>query len=310
MNIAATSRPQPRASILINNYNYAHFLSEAIDSAIGQDYPSVEVIVVDDGSTDGSREIIASYGPRIIAVFQANSGQAAAFNAGFGVSTGDFVCFLDADDRFAPGKLRAIAELYRDNPGAAWCFHPLSYFGDAHPDSQPDLDGQVVAIDSRESMRRGRLTAPSTATSGLTFRRELLARVLPMPTEIAITSDNFLKFAAFALAPGLFIRSPLAEQRIHGSNAYTGRPRASALRGRIALQTARHLADRFPHIRRFASGHLAHGVGQLITAASFDADARTVMREYAARLPLDERLSLVARLGWSVARGMVRRLTR
>src|SRR5713226_5859186 len=86
------------ASIIVNNYNYGRFLKDAIDSALHQSYPGVEVIVVDDGSTDHSREIIASYGDRIIPVLKENGGQASAFNAGFSQSRGKVIFFLDSDD--------------------------------------------------------------------------------------------------------------------------------------------------------------------------------------------------------------------
>lgn len=88
-----------RVSIIINNYNYERFLSEAIDSAINQNYQNTEVIVVDDYSTDNSRDVIASYGDKIIPVYhQENGKQAAAFNSGFAVSKGEIIIFLDADD--------------------------------------------------------------------------------------------------------------------------------------------------------------------------------------------------------------------
>ena len=70
-------------SIIVNNYNYQRFLTEAIDSALKQTYCNTEVIVVDDGSTDGSLEIIASYGRRIIPLLKGNGGQNSALNAGF-----------------------------------------------------------------------------------------------------------------------------------------------------------------------------------------------------------------------------------
>ncbi len=82
---------KPLASILINNYNYGRFLHEAIDSALSQTYPHTEVIVVDDGSTDNSREIIASYEDQIIPVLKENGGQASALNAGFAASRGEIV---------------------------------------------------------------------------------------------------------------------------------------------------------------------------------------------------------------------------
>src|SRR5579863_1287385 len=99
-------------SIIINNYNYGRFLREAIDSALCQDYPNTEVVVVDDGSDDYSRDIILSYGDRVRPVLKENGGQASALNAGAAVSQGDVICFLDSDDIFYPEKVSKILEAF------------------------------------------------------------------------------------------------------------------------------------------------------------------------------------------------------
>src|SRR5882757_8265902 len=99
-------------SVIINNYNYGRFLGAAIGSALDQDHPAVEVVVVDDGSTDDSRAIIAGYGDRLVAVLKHNGGQGSAFNAGVAASRGEILCFLDADDWFLPGKLRRVVEVF------------------------------------------------------------------------------------------------------------------------------------------------------------------------------------------------------
>src|SRR5437016_4869848 len=101
----------PLATIVIDNYNYAQFLREAIDSALAQTYSPFEVVVVDDGSTDGSRAIIESYGSRIKSLFKTNGGQGSAFNAGFAASNGSVVCFLDADDILLPSALETVVNL-------------------------------------------------------------------------------------------------------------------------------------------------------------------------------------------------------
>src|SRR6516164_3747657 len=103
-----------RASIIINSYNYARFLGQAIDSALEQTYPYTEVIVVDDGSTDDSRAVLTGYGDRVRAVIKDNGGQASAFNAGLRVSRGEVVFFLDSDDALLSTAVARAVELFRD----------------------------------------------------------------------------------------------------------------------------------------------------------------------------------------------------
>src|SRR5690349_17748203 len=106
----------PLVSIIITNYNYSNFLAQAIDSALGQRYHAVEIIVVDDGSTDNSRHVINCYGKRILPIFKENRGQGSAINAGFYQSHGDIVIFLDADDILLPDTVQLIADTYRKKP--------------------------------------------------------------------------------------------------------------------------------------------------------------------------------------------------
>src|ERR1700735_1672544 len=91
-----------RFSIIIPNYNYGPFVGNAIQSALDVDWPNVEVIVVDDGSTENSRAVIEAFGTRITAIFQANSTHRVACNMGFAQSTGDAIIFLDSDDMLLP----------------------------------------------------------------------------------------------------------------------------------------------------------------------------------------------------------------
>ena len=103
----------PFFSVLICNYNYERFVGDAIRSALAQAYPRdrFEVIVIDDGSTDGSRDVLAGFAgtPGFRAILQENRGQSAAFEAGVLVAKGDYVCLLDSDDLYLPGKLGAVA---------------------------------------------------------------------------------------------------------------------------------------------------------------------------------------------------------
>src|SRR5467141_373699 len=112
---------RPLVSILISNHNYADFLPDAIESCLSQSYKKLEVIVCDDGSTDGSRGILEGYrslGAPIGVIYQANGGQSLALNAAFQESTGDIICLLDADDVFMPDKVRRVVEAFAAAPDA------------------------------------------------------------------------------------------------------------------------------------------------------------------------------------------------
>ena len=98
--------PPVVVSIVIPVFNGAQYLGEAIQAALGQDHPDVEVIVVDDGSTDATADVVATF-PTVRYVRQDNSGPAAARNAGIGASHGSFLTFCDSDDRFRPTKVSA-----------------------------------------------------------------------------------------------------------------------------------------------------------------------------------------------------------
>jgi glycosyltransferase involved in cell wall biosynthesis len=106
-------------SIVIDNYNYDRFVCAAIDSALSQSYQPVEVIVVDDGSTDQSRDLINRFGDQISTILQDNGGQASALNAGFARSQGEIVIFLDADDILLPHAVQTAVDAFTAQPDIA-----------------------------------------------------------------------------------------------------------------------------------------------------------------------------------------------
>jgi glycosyltransferase involved in cell wall biosynthesis len=255
---------QPLVSILINNYNYGDYLGDAIDSALAQTYAPIEVIVVDDGSTDHSDQILAAYHDRVTVVKQANGGQAAAFNTGFAQSRGEIICFLDADDWFAPDKVMQVVTRLQADPALGWCFHALAMWHVQTGERvNTSVTGRSGVYDIRQPMQRGKLTGYlpiNVATSGLCFRRSLLQQLLPMPEMIRITSDDYLKYAAFGLTAGDVVLADLATQRLHGNNAYTARDDRRSLRGHIHLLTAYWLAVHFPTLCRFSDNLFATGL--------------------------------------------------
>jgi glycosyltransferase involved in cell wall biosynthesis len=215
---------RPLASIVINNYNYDRFLGEAIESALGQTYANVEVIVVDDGSTDSSLEILETYSERVLLVRKANGGQASAINAGFAAAQGAVICFLDADDVLRPSAIHCAVESLRrrDAVKAHWPVLEIDVAGNptggVRPvDPLPDGDCRAVIVrDGPEVLRY-------PPTSGNAWSREFLGRVLPLP-ELEIYrfggSDAYLSTLAPLFGPICRINEPQTLYRLHGSNNY------------------------------------------------------------------------------------------
>lgn len=215
----------PLVSVIVNNYNYGRFLGDAIDSALDQTYENIEVIVVDDGSTDESRDVIERYDDRIIPVLKENGGQASAFNAGFAASQGDVVIFLDADDILLPTA--AGLALERFGPRVVKVHWPLLRANDAMEKTGQQIPAEdLPAGDFRQStFRDGPAASLSPPTSGNAWARDFLERVLPMPeAEHPVGADGYL----YGLVPAFGIiervRTPQGIYRIHDVNNYHGMP--------------------------------------------------------------------------------------
>ena len=108
----------PTVTVLIDTYNYARFVGRAIESALQQEYdgPPIQVLVVDDGSTDDTADVVRRYGSQVEYIPKSNGGQASALNVGFREARGEIVCLLDGDDYFYPGKVQRVADAFRNRP--------------------------------------------------------------------------------------------------------------------------------------------------------------------------------------------------
>lgn len=120
----------PLVSILIPSYNSAAFVAETVDSVLAQSYPNIEIIVVDDGSTDDSVKILQQYGNRITLIPQANGGLASARNRGLRAASGEFLALLDADDICEPGRLAAQVACLQQCPDAVLCCTDFAAYSD------------------------------------------------------------------------------------------------------------------------------------------------------------------------------------
>jgi len=238
---------RPLVSIVVDNYNYAAFLREAIDSALAQTYGNVEVIVVDDGSTDGSSDVIESYGNRIAAIFKENGGQASAFNAGFEASHGEIVCFLDADDVLLPTAVER-AEPYFSHSGVVKVHWPLF-----EVNSDCKMNGQVfprLPLDAGDlldaTIREGPLAYITSPTSGNAWSRRYLEQVYPVEEcGNQHGADAYCSILAPIYGRIVAVDQPQGKYRIH-SRSFSGnqryQQRTPALYSIHCRLLARHLA--------------------------------------------------------------------
>jgi glycosyltransferase involved in cell wall biosynthesis len=212
-------------SIIVNNYNYARFLPQAIQSALDQRYPHVEVIVVDDGSTDDSRAVIDGFGAQITSIYQENGGQASALNAGFARSQGEIVLFLDADDVLLPDVTDRVVDAFRSQPDAAKIMYRMEVISGAGEPTGQLKPHRHLPLRSGD-LRRHVLTFPFDmtwmATSGNAFAASALRQIMPIPEEVygRILADWYLSIVTPLFGPVIFLDPVLAYYRVHGANNY------------------------------------------------------------------------------------------
>lgn len=298
------------ASIVINNRNYARFLGAAIDSALAQTYEALEVVVVDDGSTDDSRRVMEGYGDAIRSVYIAHAGQAAAFNAGVAAANGEVLFFLDSDDLCARERVErimgVISEVEAGAETAALVFHPQRFCDRSGKETGKRFPPRLVRIDAyrrgirEESFRAGELSVISTpteavrflqdkhylpfltaATSGLALTRLLAERLFPLPTTgITICADSFISLGALLEGSVILYNEELSRFRMHGKNRY--------MRRRKRPHADRFFNERDAYLNRLAAHHgIAEGILRL--------DNWERVRRYLRNKPLRELLVLLMR---------------
>lgn len=219
------------ASIILSSYNSKDFITSAVESALNQDARDFEVIVVDDGSTDGSLERLRAIHDSRLKVFaKQNEGQASAMNVGFAESSGEIVFFLDGDDLSYPQRIRTVRSALAEHPEAVGVMHSLEEIdGQGQPRHNPG--GKACIVKARPPEVRGdildlysllRATGARhlyTVTSGLAYRRLILEKIFPLPTVNWRTCPDHLLISLAAYFGPVFIEDRiLGAYRIHGKN--------------------------------------------------------------------------------------------
>jgi glycosyltransferase involved in cell wall biosynthesis len=213
---------------LIPTYNYGRFVTQAVESALAQTYRQIEIIVVDDGSSDDTRERLAPYSERIRYIYQDNQSVAAARNTGIQAARGNLIAFLDADDLWHPHKLELQMRYLADHPSVRLLAVDRLADGAQHWPCLQDLTHPPARPITVEEL----VLRPHFAPSGVLVRKECFATVGFFDSSLRNAEDYDMWIRIACRFPVVKLNVPLWWYRVHGANKshVPARQEAAALR--------------------------------------------------------------------------------
>lgn len=200
----------PLVSIVTPSYNQAEFLERTIRSVLGQDYPNLEYIIIDGGSTDGSVEIIRKYESQLsFWISERDKGQTNAINKGFNRAKGEIFAWLNSDDIYEPGAIRAAVEALISDPSLGFVYGDCNFI-DSHDRVIGKFDARQTDL---EKLLRGYVHIPQQA---FFFRGELWKKVGPLDENIYFAMDYDLWLRLARIAPFRYLPGKVwADFRLH-----------------------------------------------------------------------------------------------
>nr|WP_321983148.1 glycosyltransferase family A protein [uncultured Lichenicoccus sp.] len=243
-------------TVVIINHNYGQFLPACIESILAQTHDRVEIIVVDDGSTDGSAAILASYGDRISTIRQENLGHVRAFNTGFAASCGDVLLFVDADDLLYQDCVETVLLAWR--PGLSKVQFRLDTIDASGTDLNMPFPAYSAALDAGEIRRRSIANGyyPWPVSTGNAYACDYLLAVMPVPhPRIWKAPDGYVNKLAPLFGDVETLPRQLGAYRVHGSNLWA----SSAKKVNLAGYTRNVRFDRDLH-NKFAEVAASRGL--------------------------------------------------
>lgn len=205
-----------KISVIIPNYNYAQYLDQAIQSVLKQSYDNLELIVVNNGSTDNSLEILEKYEHKIHLINQPNLGQSGARNSGLSVSSGEYIAFLDADDFWQTGKLEMQSALMNSTTQLVYC--GIAPFKEANSEFMPIVLPRYSGDCTRFFIKDPGVSIVLSGESTALFSRELLERIGTFDAALNSTAgwDFFRRCSRVTNFD--FVNEPLVNYRLHATN--------------------------------------------------------------------------------------------
>ena len=229
---------KPFVSVLIDTYNHERFIEKAVVSVLEQDFPAAEreILVVDDGSSDGTPEIVQKFEPHLRVLRKLNGGQASAFNTGIPECTGEIVAFLDGDDWWARKKLTSVVQAMAVDASVGIVGHGIVIVGrDGGEQSVMLGEGFRFHANTIAGGKLFRRRGAFLGTSRMTIRAELLRRIGAVPESIEIQADEYLFTLASVLSEAQILPEALTYYRMHDGNRFqmTDRPEPQKLRHKL-----------------------------------------------------------------------------
>jgi hypothetical protein len=214
---------RPAVTVLIDTYNHERFIEEAIVSVLEQDFPAseMEILVVDDGSTDRTPEIVQKFSARVRYLRKDNGGQASAFNFGIPHAEGEIVAFLDGDDWWAPNKLSRVAQTMAADPSVGIVGHGIvNVQRDGREQAETLIEGFRFQADTVQGARLFRRRGAFLGTSRMTIRASLLRQIGSVPETIQVQADEYLFTLAAVLSNVQILPHSLTYYRLHDANSF------------------------------------------------------------------------------------------
>jgi glycosyltransferase involved in cell wall biosynthesis len=284
-----------RATCLVNSYNYRPYVVEAVESALAQTRPFEQILIIDDGSTDGSQQLLAeryARKPGVELITKSNGGQLSCFNRAIPQVRGELLFFLDADDRYRPDYLERATACYEQTK-CDFLIAGYRNFGPNFRGPQPRVERRDLGLSVLTALFAG--TWVGGPTSCLSMRKLLARKVLPFPfePEWRIRADNVLVYGASVVGAHKYQMGELGvERRVHGANLFYG----NTVNRRTAMRNALELNRLFAHYARLI-GYNAADLPRLLPR-----EFRTIER------PTWKEFRRYLRLSWTLQQSLYMRV--